>query len=84
VDLRDPYSWWRYVPGANWRHPEGPASNLQNRSRHPVVHIAYEDAEAYAGWASKALPSEAEWEFAARGKWDQSMCGVTSSLRKAG
>jgi formylglycine-generating enzyme len=67
VDLRNHYNWWAYIPGANWRHPEGPHSSLEGRSQHPVVHIAYEDAEAYAKWAAKDLPTEAEWEFAARG-----------------
>jgi formylglycine-generating enzyme len=70
VDLSDHYNWWAYIPGADWRHPEGPDSNLHGRERHPVVHIAYEDAEAYARWAGKGLPSEAEWEFAARGGLD--------------
>jgi len=70
VDLRHLSQWWTWTPGASWRHPEGPASDVADRGDHPVVHVAHEDAAAYADWAGLALPTEAQWEFAARGGID--------------
>jgi formylglycine-generating enzyme len=67
VPLDDLHNWWEYTPGAYWKRPAGPGSTVNGRDRHPVVHIALEDAEAYAAWAGKQLPTEAEWEYAARG-----------------
>jgi formylglycine-generating enzyme len=70
VDLRDMRNWWRFERGADWQHPQGTGSTIEGRMDHPVVHVAYADAAAYARWAGKEIPTEAEWELAARGGLD--------------
>jgi len=84
VALDNPLQWWQYTAGASWRHPEGPGSGVQDRLDHPVVHIAFEDALAYAEWADKRLPTEAEFEFAARGGLDRNLYPWGNELNPGG
>jgi sulfatase modifying factor 1 len=83
VPLNDHFQWWRYQRGANWRHPEGPEADLKARDKYPAVHIAYDDAVAYARWAGKRLPTEAEFEFAARGGLSGKVYAWGNELRPA-
>ena len=84
VPLNDHLQWWSYVKGANWRHPSGPGSDVKSKANQPVVHIAYDDAVAYCTWAGKRLPTEAEFEFAARGGLERKVYGWGDEFKPGG
>jgi formylglycine-generating enzyme required for sulfatase activity len=84
VDLRDVSNWWRYIPGADWRHPYGPETTLDGLMNHPVIHVAWRDVTAYAEWAGAELPREAEWEFAARGGLEGAVFAWGDEFQPAG
>ncbi len=84
ISLDNPLAWWEYRKGASWRAPEGPGSSIKGREDHPVVHIAFTDAEGYAKWAGKRLPTEAEYEFASRGKLDRNKYAWGNELKPGG
>jgi formylglycine-generating enzyme required for sulfatase activity len=84
VPLDDHFQWWSYVPGASWRQPQGEGSTIEDKLQHPVVHVAWEDVEAYAAWAGKRVPTEAEWEWAARGGHEGRIFGWGDSFQPEG
>jgi formylglycine-generating enzyme len=84
VSLADPYQWWQPVPGADWRHPAGPGSSVKSKPDHPVVHVSWADVVAYASWVGKQIPTEAEWELAARGGLDGAEFAWGNELTPAG